>query len=390
MDVVHVCEACFHHGNRDLWDADGTRGTPETVEAPHPAPFDRTIVESPLPDGLRTAIDFSAVGGASEPDWMFLLEDGTVARYRATSEDLEVVARLTLRAEPDHTPWDGHRLTPHLHVSDDGRFIAVVNDYGRWGLVWDVLTGRRTLEVDGGDYHSDTVPLSFSFVRLGHGWGAIHRSDWNRLDVADASTGELLTHRDPPRFVEGKPAPDHYLDYFHGRLLVSPDGRRVADDGWIWHPMGSVVLWSVDPWLNGNPWESEDGASLRTTCQREYYWDQGACWLDSDRLAIGGLGDGFDDVVPGARIFAVGEDDPTSRPRWPQAREVTAFAGPDGDLFSDGDRLFSSNADGLSVWDVEAGARLGRITGFHPTRAHGGAGELAELAGGTLRRWRCR
>jgi hypothetical protein len=112
---------------------------------------------------------------------------------------------------------------------------------------------------------------------------------------------------------------------------------------------------------------------------RDHYWDHAMCWLDADRIALGGLGDDEDAMVDGARIFAVAESG---------AAELGAFAGPAGEFFTDGERLFSADEDGLSVWDVETGARTGHIDGFRPTRQHVAGRELVEPKGATLRRFR--
>src|SRR5713226_9079789 len=90
----------------------------------------------------------------------------------------------------------------------------------------------------------------------------------------------------------------------------------------------------------------------------------------------------------GARLFAVDEIVPSARTSWRSPREVATFAGPCGLFFSDGQRLFSSAEDGLSVWDVNDGARIGRIDGFRPTRQHPASRELVEVSGSALHRWR--
>ena len=213
---------------------------------------------------------------------------------------------------------------------------------------------------------------------------AIHRTAWNRLDASDAATGMLLTKRGPTSHGAGEEKPEHYLDYFHGRLVVSPDGRRILDDGWVWHPVGIPTVWDVGRWLDGNVWESEDGPSLMSLAYRDYYWDHGMCWLDADRICLGGIGDDDDRMIDGARIFTAAEPDPSGR----LAREQDAFAGPSGDFFADGRRVFSAGDDALTVWDVEAGALVARIEGFTPSRQHSRGRELVQISGERLLRWR--
>jgi len=114
-----------------------------------------------------------------------------------------------------------------LHVSRDGEFAAVVNDYGRHGQLVDLRSGNVTVELDGGDYDQDTVPFSFAFTNVGGRLVAIHRTAWNRLDISEPATGKLLTERGPTSYQHGEPRPEHYLDYFHRRTVSEPE--RGAD-----------------------------------------------------------------------------------------------------------------------------------------------------------------
>jgi len=64
-----------------------------------------------------------------------------------------------------------------------------VNDYGQYGQVIDLRSGKITLNLDGGDYCPETVPFSFGFASWQGNVVVIHRAAWNRLDISDASTG---------------------------------------------------------------------------------------------------------------------------------------------------------------------------------------------------------
>jgi hypothetical protein len=194
----------------------------------------------------------------------------------------------------------------------------------------DLRSGKATLPLDGGDYHPETVPFSFAFAESQGQIVAIHRTAWNRLDISDASSGRLLTERGPTSYKHGEARPQHYLDYFHGRLYLSPGGTRILDDGWVWHPVGIPIVWSLERWLSENRWESEDGPTRKEVCAREYYWDHGIAWLDENRVAIGGIGDDDAEMIAGARIFDItstGRAGRRWRSDWQWAREITAFAG---------------------------------------------------------------
>lgn len=242
VEIVSICEPCHAFLTEEIGDVVGIGGTPGIRIMP--APVDLTIVEKHLeaPAGI---VDFAAV--EHDPGtWLFVAPDGLVTRVDTASDRSEDVCRIDLPAgEPGYKPWAGHRLTPRLHLSPSGRFAAVVNDYGRNGKVYDLRTGATTATLDGGEYHRYTVPFSCAFVEHDGREIVIHRTAWNRLDASLAGTGELLTGRDPTSDERGEAEPGHRLDYFHGAIVASPDGRRVADDGWVWSPVGIPVAWSV-------------------------------------------------------------------------------------------------------------------------------------------------
>jgi hypothetical protein len=173
----------------------------------------------------------------------------------------------------------------------------------------------------------------------------------------------------------GESRPEHYLDYFHGALHVSPGGHWIADDGWVWQPVGMPCAWNARRWLEDYAWESEDGPSRRVLCLRGYHWDTPMCWTGENQLAISGIGSDDEAMLPGVRIVDV-----------TTGAEVAAFAGPAGPLFAAGGRLYAA-ADGLTAWDPVTGELTGTVAGFFPASHHPAAGELAGISGGVLHRW---
>ncbi|NNN32261.1 hypothetical protein HLK59_18220 [Streptomyces sp. S3(2020)] len=337
------------------------------------------VFEVPVPPGLGAVTDLAPVGDRDRPAWLALDEDGTISRWDVAAGRHEAVGTTGVEAEDDREPWDGRPCRRRLHASHDGGFAAVVNDHGRFGEVIDLRTGEVTVELDGGGYNEETVPFSLAFARRHGRCVVVHRTDWNRLDVTDPQTGASLTDRSLPE-------PEHDLDYFHGALYVSPDGRRILDDGWVWHPAGIPVVWDFDPWVEGNVWESEDGPSRLDVCDRGYAWNHAMTWIDSVRVAVVGLRD-VEGVMPsGARIFDTRRT-VRSGPRRPEAVELLAFEGPTGPFFSDGTHLFSCGDTDLSIWDPAVGKLLGTVPGFSPTHYHPGARQFVQLADGVARHW---
>jgi hypothetical protein len=382
--VAPICETCHETLTLEYGDLLGTYGAPGFPEDRED--FDATVVERLLPTHAPV-LDLADL--RDETAWLLLGEDGSISRLDPDAGVAEELLVVSLPAEPDAGTGDderhGPRPRPRLHASPSGAHVAVVNDHGRRGIVVDMATGEVTMTLDGGDHHPWTVPFSVLFFEHEGTELLVHRTAGNRLDVSDPRTGELLTSRGPTSYQHGGARPDHFLDYFHGRLIGSPDGRRVVDDGWVWHPVGVLVAWDLLPWLERNPWESEDGPSLGALCQRDYYWGHGVCWIDDHRVAVEGLGDDDLEIVPGARIFDL--DQTIDQPGQRSFVETSSFAGPSGALFSDGVRFFSSDESGTSIWRISDGARVGAIEGFRPTHQHVAARELVEIRGPSMLRW---
>jgi hypothetical protein len=373
LELVEACEGCVSRaldsGSRLAW-----RGEPSVLERPEPVTV--TSRTTPLPGLGGRVVDWTPAPDAPGSGWLLLSDAGRIVRWDADSGATVDLAAHSVPDEPGRQPWMGHRLRHRLHASDDGRFAAVVNDFGRLGQVLDLTTGAVTLELDGGEYCEETVPFSLTFARHAGRTVVVHRTAWNRLDVSDPATGELLTSRGPTSYSGGEEPPPHYLDYFHGALTVSPDGRWIADDGWVWHPVGIPVGWSLDAWLTGNVWESDDGPTRRHLGWRAYYWNHPTCWVGDILLALSGLGDDDEDMLPGVRVVDV-----------VTGTGVLAFTGPTGDLFVHDGRLLSVSGGATHVWDPATGERTATLPDVAPARLHPGTGELAALTEDALVRW---
>lgn len=384
IETASVCEDCFLYATQEVGDLEGARGVPEILIRSEP--FEVYLRHSPLPKDRGQFIDLAPVSQETKSQWLLLTAKGDIGVFEADSRRFEHLSSVVLDPEPTHKPWCDHKLRHRLHVSRDGKFAAVVNDYGHHGQIIDLSSGKVTLTLVGGDYFAETVPFSFAFSVVEGRTIAVHRTNWNRLDISDPATGKLLTDRGPTSYTRNEVRPKHYLDFFHGALHVSPNGKRIVDDGWVWHPFGVIANWSLVDWLTKNVWESEDGPSWKSLCARAYYWDHAMTWIDDRRFAVGGIGDD-NEMMDGARIFDTEILPTPSSLESTLPRELINFAGPSGAFFSDGKHLYSSNQSGLSRWDINDGYRTGHFEGFTPTQHHRGANELTQMVDGSLVRW---
>lgn len=254
-----------------------------------------------------------------------------------------------------------------LHITPNSQCVAIANTHGQYGVVLDLETKATTMQLERDDYHIKHSCFPLAFFEDEKRLLLVHGTQWNRLDITDPRTGELLSARTIEEPSNEK-HPEHYLDYFHCGLSVSPDQQWIVDNGWMWHPVGSVVAWNVRRWVQENPWESEDGPSQLELCNRDYYWDGPLCWIDERMVAVWGYGDDEIELIPAVRLFDVVAE-----------REVGWFAGPEGTLVYDEYLFAMSEKHGLTAWDVAMGERVLADPNFHPTQHHRGAKQFLQI-----------
>lgn len=378
VPIKPLCNECFD-GVVKVWgDEGGHIGEPEVRNRPQPV--DARLVATEL--ALDSITDIAVARDV--PNTTFVLTpDGQIIRVDHAQNS--AVSRGTVPLHANSAPGSAPRPVrkPKLHVSPNGRYAAVVTDFGQSGSVVNLDERQITMRLDGDEHHIDSVPFSLAFSEYRGETVVVHRTSWNRLDVSDPADGTLLTERTVPPFVEGNDQ-NKKLDYFHGALFPSPDGNQLLNDGWNWEPVGRPVVWSLLEWLRSNVWESEDGSTRRTIPHQNHYWNQGFCWVDNRHVAVEGIGHAEDEMIAGVRIFDVAPTDVDTE----FAREVNVFAGPAGKLFADGDQLFSADEQGLGIWSISQGALTGRISAFNPAVHSRLDRTLIDTKGGSIRRWK--
>ncbi len=239
-----------------------------------------------------------------------------------------------------------------LHLSARSNFVAVVNKKGGKGCVIRLETKKISMHLKRGDCHNEPGIFPIAFFENDNRTLLVHGTAWNRLDISDPLTGELLTQRELPIFDKDEPRQEHYLDYFHCGLTVSPDNKWIVDNGWVWAPAGVVRSWNLEKWLS-NVWESENGQTVRELCVRDYFWDGPLCWIDNQTLAVWGFGRDDEYLIPAILLFDV-----------VSGKRIQWFAGPRGELTFDKYLFSSSQEHGTSIWDIATGERLHHEAAF--------------------------
>ncbi|CAM3442280.1 hypothetical protein PALU110988_22985 [Paenibacillus lupini] len=240
-----------------------------------------------------------------------------------------------------------------LLVSAKGELIAVYNTFGSHGIVIDVQTKSIIMRFNRDDYHSEQTVFPVAFTYHNKQILLIHGTKWNRLDITNPLTHEVFSKRNDPKFElsENKSTEsEHYLDYFHGQLLVSPDYKWIVDNGWEWHPAGCVTGWSISEWLQ-NRWESEDGKSKMNLWSWKEDWNDPVCWISNNEIGL--VGRHNSDFIDENEIF---DDRCLFRKVDVSTGDVlNEFPIAPGNIYYDA-YLFSCSKDvGIKIYDVNSG-----------------------------------
>lgn len=245
-----------------------------------------------------------------------------------------------------------------LNASPDNQYCAVTScvyrvegyEDSNKGIVVDLASGKVVRRLDAGDYHMAQAPFPVCFFIHQDKTCLIFASDWNKLDIVELCSGNVLTSRNFDYMPEENDEDDIPFTEWSGTLSISPDNRRVASVGWIWHPVGVAFSFDVVEWVANNPWEPERGISKRSYAIWDYFWESPIVWLDERRICIWGVQPEFADAPSDcAAIFDADTEE-----------QLLSIDGPTIDLFEYDEYLFSGTHDskGLSIWSVKDGSLL--------------------------------
>ncbi|MFD7555665.1 hypothetical protein ACFV9E_14155 [Streptomyces sp. NPDC059835] len=228
---------------------------------------------------------------------------GTPGSLRWDGDELVDAAGTFRRWTPDGAEHAsgfryGYEFDRAAH-SPSGRWTVVYEERGTKALL---LDGQRIArELDRSHYSARDYDYPVALGALPDGREVLVHcpEEYNVLEVEDAASGERLTS-----------GPREPRDFFHSRLAVSPDGRRLLSAGWVWSPFGLVSAYDLEAAAANPSLLDGQGAPGNAALDAEV---SSACRLDSDRLAVAandwdlgaGEADGEDQRALGVREPAV-------------------------------------------------------------------------------------
>lgn len=151
-----------------------------------------------------------------------------------------------------------------------GDVTALIDTCGTKALILGG-SGELIRELNRSYYFAEAYRYPLALFTLPDGRTGIAHcpSDYNRLEIEVAVTGEVLTASETR-------SPS---DFFHSRLTISPDGDALVSAGWIWHPIDHLSSCEItqalaDPTLLDKSNALFDVVGLAGI--------GGACFIDSD------------------------------------------------------------------------------------------------------------
>jgi hypothetical protein len=364
-----VCDSCLAD-IMEKYDWAGIYGEPSILEEAISLRFLHRRFGS-LGEELRGVVPVPSSPGSV---WIGITASGSLIEYSFHAQERVTLQEIVhLKQLPEAFEIDtAINADVSLICSADGRFLCVGETLNDRCVVYDRQTSRFTLQVQSSNYRSGEAPFSMAFVQEREHTLLIHKTAWNRLDISDPATGALLTTRTFEENAQDKSRSPHY---FHGQLAVAPDQDYIADASWILGDIGILLTWSGRRWRTENAWEFENGPTKQKLTLRWYFWNAPMCWIDNRTLAVWGYGEDEQSMLPAVCLY-----DGTS------GKLKDWFPGPEkGPLYFDRYLFSASPQHGLSVWNVETGARLHEDKSFSPIAYHPTTKEFfSVLANGTL------
>ena len=244
-----------------------------------------------VPYNELTGIKIRAITASNKEDGCYaLFGDNRIFIVNIATQTVKELAELSNIQTTDHGIGDGSSEGKELEISIiyHHPYICVTERFGVNMALYN-MTSNRIRKYQREDYHCDVSSYSVSFLELNSRTLLICQTQWNRLDIFDAETGENLTEREiyirdtGRKAKEGYPIYDekNYMDYFHSRLHVSSGGKHFLSNGWHWHPMGQIYLFETIEFLR-----TFEIGSISTHCQAPYNWDRPCTFIDDETFVV--------------------------------------------------------------------------------------------------------
>lgn len=186
-ELLEVTDELFNRVDSEaFWE--GIRGRPQISERVTSLHFVHEDLRKPTPESERW-IDIQP-NPKIDGEWFILLSTGDLAVANPRHGEFETLFRLTdLRFSIDDETA--------LRVSAKQDFLVVYQVSNRLADVFHFLTGSPAAQLDRGPYRPENSAFPVAFFESDGRTLVVSGTSWNRLDIIDPSTGQILTERGP-------------------------------------------------------------------------------------------------------------------------------------------------------------------------------------------------
>ena len=176
----------------------------------------------------------------------------------------------------------------------EGEFAVIYTRLGTKGLL--LRRGKVGRELNRSFYHADDYEYPVALVRHEGRALLIHcPQEYNKLEIEDAATGEVLTARS-----------SESADFFHSRLAASPGGRYFLSAGWVWHPWDGVVYYDLSEALRHPEYLDTTNPAPPSSLLVGATETSSAAWSSENEMLLGASAEDdepIDETPPGAKLF---------------------------------------------------------------------------------------
>ena len=239
----------------------------------------------------RIGIEVCAITASDKEEGSYaIFGDNRLFIVNVVTQTVQELAKLT-NIQVNAHDVDEERLeekSAEISIIYQHPYICVVERFGLNMALYS-MASANIREYRREDYCCNVSSYSVGFLKLNGRILLICQTQWNRLDIFDAETGENLTEREIYICDTGRKAKEgysifdekNYMDYFHSRLHVSPTGKHFLSNGWHWHPLGQIYLFETTEFL-----KTFESGSISTYYQAPYNWDRPCTFIDDETFVM--------------------------------------------------------------------------------------------------------
>jgi hypothetical protein len=236
-----------------------------------------------------SAIEIKAIVASDREAGLYAVYgDNRLWLVKAGSTALSEAAKLSNIQALTHDIVDGRGQEHEIALCFHHPYVCVTERFGVNGALVNLTTGQ-TRDLRREDYHCDVSSYSIGFLEWQGRTLLVCQTQWNRLDLFDADSGELLTDREVycrdtgRKRANGSPEYEekNYMDYFHSQLHIAPDGRHFLSNGWVWSPFDQVRVFDTEEFFR-----TFELGGAAVDYSSGYNWDRPCAFIDSDLFVI--------------------------------------------------------------------------------------------------------